>query len=1512
MLDKVVTAACDRTVIIWDSRKGLPLHRALLEQPATCLHLDRRAEVLLFASTDGAVCSVAFASLPGLAPSTGATFLTSPAFNQHGHGSGNIPRLDPTAIVRSTEKHGDWVVTMTSVPSKKLVASGARDRVIMIWDPTTAECQRKLVGHTRAVAALECLEDQSILVSSEIGTGNVFVWNLMSASSGPSQRLSHDSDVVTVMIDRFSQAIVVVEMTSRISVWDSTRMALRHVTDIADSTKPPSTLKRCAIMPSTRDVVGVYTTHIATFGAKKREDDHAQYGPSVICLHLDAATFTLAVVTRTVVTFFNAVDGTEIRSIAHPFGKKLPTEGCLVADGVMFLTAAHYVAAYRLAGALHAGAFKRVLGITHDERLEGAYRSAVAKNWIFVLSSGAMHMGKLRLDGLEYVFERVTQLSSVTSLQFSSAALSRSGGHSPANHNSSFRAGLHTALTVKTCVPWRLDLEAAGSTSRSDPTARFASGDGTPSASQANSPPSSPRSPRASRSSAIAADAYGTVLFHRRGHNVNPVMTFNTRTLARSFGSLDNREEAMDATFLQTRCALAVLHVSTVTVYSVWNFHRVLEISAVTDYIRASPKTINWVGGDRVVLSGGGSHGVALIDVSTAFNHFYANVSDAALHGHNTTASSSQSTSAPLAPHSGSEPHHLTLLDNPITVSDGEDDESPPRFQPSVDLEPARSELIPPMHKGKTQAFIDQPLKSTAKPARFVAAPHPPPRHAFASSVFFCVDESTGSDVIVKVHDLACCHDAEVAVRRALPRSLDEVLVPLIDAWVGPADDDRDSQSPRRSPAAVTAPAMGDDTRAADKAGAGMHTRSAVTPMEVSHLIPTQTTVEDVRAIAHATLSRASLHRIGQSAQAREACRKRRAELTHGIAMQRGDGRLADLVGDGQWTSLERDRCLEAVLRACTAVCAAGFAHTHLRPRHVMRFGHQWKLVGLDSLCALGGAVYSIKDTGANCPPEWAAADCAGDPVVATESAMVWAFASMAYEVAVRKPLFAGATESAMFEAIANVSDAKLSTAWPQVAIHSKAAAVIVRQGLKRDPAARCTFAELQVLLMEESKRDPAALEQGFSASSFIAPTPKVATPSPAQALRDGVRAATSQLLNESISAAPDFTENGRQVLPTIVGTAATATVVLASSATTTQLTHPALSAPVSVVHSNPDSSLLLAADVDAASPSGGVVHLLSLPASSRSLGYHGNVPPFDVGVPTAEGRWTAPLRLLSGAARRSLATLPGLGARDNSRTTVDRDGDEAACLADALASLGPILPPADDRHNVLQRWETLTRDEVSAAMDDTTTTTQSELDILFAFEMDVARRSRFYDDTGARRQPGEKLVLYAPQTKMRLDQLEQAKVLASKAERQMQRSKLRLQRVVDESRHESGLDRSLDASGKQAHALSPDFIRRVPRLGQDANGGEGAPYDPHGVLLLQALAPVNYELSPMRDDPALVANPRARSAFMLAVARRPSFVQELTIELQRHSPHRSPLAATTSPRRSSPPKEHQPKQRPL
>lgn len=113
--------------------------------------------------------------------------------------------------------HSSWVVSVAISPNKQIIASGALDDTIKIWNGQTGELLQNITGQFRAINSLAITPDNQILVSGS-DDDKVRVWNLYNG------RLiytlsEHTRDVTSVSISKDGQILASGSEDRTIKIW---------------------------------------------------------------------------------------------------------------------------------------------------------------------------------------------------------------------------------------------------------------------------------------------------------------------------------------------------------------------------------------------------------------------------------------------------------------------------------------------------------------------------------------------------------------------------------------------------------------------------------------------------------------------------------------------------------------------------------------------------------------------------------------------------------------------------------------------------------------------------------------------------------------------------------------------------------------------------------------------------------------------------------------------------------------------------------------------------------------------------------------------------------------------------------------------------------------------------------------------------------------------------------------------------------------------------------------------
>ncbi|CCG22760.1 Tup1 transcriptional corepressor [Candida orthopsilosis Co 90-125] len=116
--------------------------------------------------------------------------------------------------------NGDlYIRSVCFSPDGKLLATGAEDRLIRIWDLTTKRIIKVLRGHEQDIYSLDFFPDGDRLVSGS-GDRSVRIWSLRSSQC--SLTLSIEDGVTTVAVSPDGKLIAAGSLDRTVRVWDST------------------------------------------------------------------------------------------------------------------------------------------------------------------------------------------------------------------------------------------------------------------------------------------------------------------------------------------------------------------------------------------------------------------------------------------------------------------------------------------------------------------------------------------------------------------------------------------------------------------------------------------------------------------------------------------------------------------------------------------------------------------------------------------------------------------------------------------------------------------------------------------------------------------------------------------------------------------------------------------------------------------------------------------------------------------------------------------------------------------------------------------------------------------------------------------------------------------------------------------------------------------------------------------------------------------------------------------
>ncbi|KAK6203646.1 WD40-repeat-containing domain protein [Scheffersomyces amazonensis] len=120
----------------------------------------------------------------------------------------------------STAANGDlYIRSVCFSPDGKLLATGAEDKLIRIWDLSTKRIIKILRGHEQDIYSLDFFPDGDRLVSGS-GDRTVRIWDLRSSQC--SLTLSIEDGVTTVAVSPDGQLIAAGSLDRTVRVWDST------------------------------------------------------------------------------------------------------------------------------------------------------------------------------------------------------------------------------------------------------------------------------------------------------------------------------------------------------------------------------------------------------------------------------------------------------------------------------------------------------------------------------------------------------------------------------------------------------------------------------------------------------------------------------------------------------------------------------------------------------------------------------------------------------------------------------------------------------------------------------------------------------------------------------------------------------------------------------------------------------------------------------------------------------------------------------------------------------------------------------------------------------------------------------------------------------------------------------------------------------------------------------------------------------------------------------------------
>lgn len=148
---------------------------------------------------------------------TNANTSSSNANSENGTGANG----QETSVSASTaNSNGDlYIRSVCFSPDGKLLATGAEDKLIRIWDLTTKRIIKILRGHEQDIYSLDFFPDGDRLVSGS-GDRTVRIWDLRSSQC--SLTLSIEDGVTTVAVSPDGKLIAAGSLDRTVRVWDST------------------------------------------------------------------------------------------------------------------------------------------------------------------------------------------------------------------------------------------------------------------------------------------------------------------------------------------------------------------------------------------------------------------------------------------------------------------------------------------------------------------------------------------------------------------------------------------------------------------------------------------------------------------------------------------------------------------------------------------------------------------------------------------------------------------------------------------------------------------------------------------------------------------------------------------------------------------------------------------------------------------------------------------------------------------------------------------------------------------------------------------------------------------------------------------------------------------------------------------------------------------------------------------------------------------------------------------
>ncbi|KAF3985571.1 hypothetical protein FT662_05063 [Candidozyma haemuli var. vulneris] len=134
-------------------------------------------------------------------------------------GEGDGDNKDGANSAASANANGDlYIRSVCFSPDGKLLATGAEDKLIRIWDLSTKRIIKILRGHEQDIYSLDFFPDGDRLVSGS-GDRTVRIWDLRSSQC--SLTLSIEDGVTTVAVSPNGKLIAAGSLDKTVRVWDS-------------------------------------------------------------------------------------------------------------------------------------------------------------------------------------------------------------------------------------------------------------------------------------------------------------------------------------------------------------------------------------------------------------------------------------------------------------------------------------------------------------------------------------------------------------------------------------------------------------------------------------------------------------------------------------------------------------------------------------------------------------------------------------------------------------------------------------------------------------------------------------------------------------------------------------------------------------------------------------------------------------------------------------------------------------------------------------------------------------------------------------------------------------------------------------------------------------------------------------------------------------------------------------------------------------------------------------------